>query len=191
MIRKFILPVVGLFAAAALSACATPGGVAGSTVTDEKAGVAAEGAVQGAGLVAEAGVDTGVIKGNRAAVLDDAFTRAQSALGAARAADTLGQAETVEGQSIAALAVVVNAKGVLAASSGGPPPADADQPGDTSLSILTALAQAAPGVTAVIGDVGAALASDDETFIRTTLNRLRAANDELLARLLPKLKAAE
>lgn len=190
MIRKLLLGAFAL-SALALTACATPGGVAGGTLNDERASVAAEGAVQGAGLVAEAQVDVGTLKGNRAAVVGDAFTRAQSALGAARAADTLGRAETVEGQSLAALAVVVNARGALAATGAAPPPADADQPGDTSLSILTGLAAAAPGVSAVIADVGAALASDDEGSIRATLNRLRDANDALLARLLPKLRAAE
>lgn len=190
MIRKLL--VGALFAASlGLAGCVTPGGVAGSTLADEKAGAAAEGAVLGAGMVTEAQVDVGVVKGQRAAFLGDAFTRAQSALNAARAADTLGQADTVEGQSLAALAVVVNARGAFAATGSAPPPADADQPGDTSLAILTGLAAAAPGVSAVIADVGAALASDDEGSIRGTLNRLRDANDALLARLLPKLRAAE
>lgn len=190
MIRKLLAGAL-LAASLGLAGCVTPGGVAGSTLADEKASTAAEGAVLGAGMVTEAQVGAGTIKGQRAVFLGDAFTRAQSALGAARAADTLGQASTVEGQSLAALAVVVNARSALAPASGSPPPADADQPGDTSIAILTGLAAAAPGVSAVIGDVGAALASDDEASIRATLNRLRAANDELLARLIPKLRAAE
>lgn len=185
--------LVAAYAAIYLAACGTiPGeGPATATLTDEKASVAAEGTVQGAGLVAEASVDARVIKGNRAAVLHDGFSKGQTILGAVRAADTLGQSSTVEGQSLAALAIVVQLKGLLAPGAGTSTPADADQPGDTSLSVLTALANAAPGVSAVIGDVGSALASDDEAFIRSKLEALRAANDALLARLLPKLKAAE
>jgi hypothetical protein len=176
-------------AALTLGGCASLGAITAATVKDELAVYVAEAAYKGERILADKALDAGQIKCARAAQGAGFVGRSYTAVTTVRAAYAIASADTVQGQSLAALAVLMDLQSIIAGrdlpAASGPAP-----PTITGLSLITTAANAAPELSLLAAEAQTVMRSTDPAFIRERSAALAGENDVATPPLITRLQSA-